>query len=180
MTQPDTYTRFYHRFMEEYPTIYDDKLSFGWWLSLLVIADGAHPSPGYLPAGIPRKIVDKLVAAELITLGTGYRFRIRGVTQERERRSESARVGGVASGRSRSRSTDVEQSFNGRSTDAEPKGNLTEPSRAEPRKTEPSNGLAPLDENDLQALRDTISATPAGPLKDSYTRTLKEREARVH
>lgn len=140
--QSDPYSRVYWRFIREFPAIYDDKPTFGWWVTLLIIADGAHPSPAQLPHGVNRKSLDRLVEAGLVTLDTGFRYTIRGLSEERERRAEAGRPGGLASGRSRDRSTIVQRPFNGRATNVEP----DETRRDETRKDETrrGTGLAPI------------------------------------
>lgn len=130
--QADPYSRFYWRFIDEFPDIYDDKPTFGWWMTLLVMAEGAHPSSPHLPRSIPRKALDKLVEAQLVELGTGDRFRVRGVDAERARRSEAARVGGLA----RHRSPNAEQLLSKRSANGQRTVSLDETRLDEQRQDE--------------------------------------------
>jgi hypothetical protein len=161
----DPYSRLYWRFREEFPEVYADKPLFGWWASLLMIAEGAHPSAAELPRRIKPSVLDALVKAELLEILPGDRFRIRGVTKERERRAEAARVGGLASGRSRT----PEQSANVRSTNAEQPLNVRQPRRDEQRRAEKRQDEPRKDET-----------PPAGAEKHGSKNLDEERDALVH
>ena len=114
MSERAPYSRVYHSIVDDpkFTAIFDSDRRLATWLRLLIVAEQAHPASANIPAGTNRAAVAVLVDAGLIDLGTGSRYRIHGLDAERTRRSEAARVGGLASGRSRS----VEPSFNGRST----------------------------------------------------------------
>ena len=113
----DPYSRIYWRFAEEYPAIFDDKPTFGWWATLLVIADGAHPSPGNLPRSVNPKSLAKLVDCGLVELLGGDRYRIKGLTAERTRRTQAALAGGLA----RQRLAIDKQSLSSRYANGEPR-----------------------------------------------------------
>src|SRR5688500_18410901 len=98
---PDPYSRFYWRFIDEYPEVYDDDRAFAAWMRLLVTAEGSHPAPAQLPRKVKPGPLATLVDRGLVVLLPGDRYRVKGLAAERERRSEAARVGGLASGRSR-------------------------------------------------------------------------------
>jgi len=172
------YTRVYHSIVDDpkFADVYDDDRRLATWLRLLLVADQAYPSSAYIPVGTNRAAVAALAAAGLIDLGTGSRYRLHGLAVERGRRSEAARVGGLASGRSRA----VQRLFNERSNDVErPERtdlNLAEPSLAEPSLAEPArDGLANLDRDALAAL-ETASGHPASMAGD---KTLNEYDRLV-
>lgn len=123
MTDRQPYSRIYHGIVDDpkFATIYDDDRRLATWLRLLIVAEQAHPASAYIPEGTNRAALKALCDVGLIDIGTGRRFRIHGLDAERTRRSESARVGGLASGRSRS----VERSLTERGTET----NLAEQSR---------------------------------------------------
>lgn len=137
-----TYSRVYHSIVDDpkFATVYDDDRKLATWLRLLLVAEQAHPASAYIPAGTNRAAVLALSEAGLIDLGTGSRFRIHGLDAERQRRTEAARVAGLASGRSRA----VQRTFNGRSTEGELERDETrrdEKIREEPPNPPPSGGL---------------------------------------
>lgn len=123
--QQDPYSRVYWKFRREYPDIYQDDATLGTWLRLLITAEGAYPAPADLPRRIRKSCLDKLVSAGLVTLEPGDTFIVKGLTAERSRRSEAARIGGLASGRSRTPTTTVEPPLNERSTNGEPRRDET-------------------------------------------------------
>ncbi len=125
MTAP--YSRVYWSIMddEKFDGIREDARLLGSWTLLLVVADMAHPAPAFLPPTVSRTSVARLVEAGLVDLLAGHRYRVHGLDAERGRRSESARVGGLASGRSRT----VEQPLNGRSQHPRTESNLDETRR---------------------------------------------------
>lgn len=116
MSERAPYSRIYHSIVDDpkFANIYDDDRRLATWLRLLIVAEQAHPASAYIPEGTNRGALTALVDCGLIDIGTGRRFRIHGLDAERGRRSEAARVGGLASGRSRS----GEQSLNGRGTES--------------------------------------------------------------
>lgn len=91
--QDDPYVRVYYRIMDDpkFADVYDDDAAFALWVRLLLHADAMYPAPATLPRGVRRAPLDKLVKAELVDLGTGHRYRIHGLTAEREKRAEAAR-----------------------------------------------------------------------------------------
>src|SRR5688572_16256060 len=124
--------------------IREDVRILGSWTLLLLVADMAHPAPAFIPRTVPKTAVDRLSEAGLVDLLDGHRYRIHGLTAERGRRSEAARVGGIASGRSRT----VERPLNERGT----KTNLDETSKAETSKDEQSTAPDPWDDPEHEAL----------------------------
>lgn len=120
------YSRIYWSVMDDdkFDGIREDVRLFGAWSLLLIVADMAYPSPAFLPPTVSRSILNRLQEAELVDILPGHRYRIHGLAAERERRSGSARVGGLASARSRLGGTVAEQTSNERSTDAEQTANI--------------------------------------------------------
>lgn len=94
--QADPYSRFYWRFRDEYAAIYADKETYGWWMTLLANAEGAHPSAAELPRRIKARCLSALVDAELVELLPGERYRLKGVAAEMERRSKQGKAGADA------------------------------------------------------------------------------------
>jgi hypothetical protein len=92
----ELYSRIYWRFRDEFADIYADKEAFGWWMTLLMIAEGAHPSAPELPRRIKPALLARLVEHELVTVLPGDRFRCRGVNAEMERRSSQGKAGAHA------------------------------------------------------------------------------------
>jgi hypothetical protein len=139
------YSRIYHSVEDDpkFLTVYDNDRMLATWVRLLIEADKAHPSTAHIPEGTNRTAVRALADLGIIDLGTGSRYRIHGLDAERAARSHAARVGGLASGRSRAVGTSVEQPLNDRS----PNGELNT-RRVETRQDEQgdgSNGTYPDD-----------------------------------
>lgn len=106
----DSHSRFYWRFIREFPEVYDDDRLYANWMRLLVIADQAYPGDGIMPKRASSTAVKKLVGYGLVELTLTDRYRIKGLDADRERRSAQGRAGGLASGLSRAsneRSMDV-------------------------------------------------------------------------
>jgi len=112
------YSRIYHSVEDDpkFLTVYDNDRMLATWVRLLIEADKAHPSTAHIPEGTNRTAVRVLAELGIIDLGTGSRYRIHGLDAERAARSSAARVGGLASGRSRVGGTTVERPLNDRST----------------------------------------------------------------
>jgi len=112
------YSRIYHSVEDDpkFVTVYDNDRMLATWVRLLIEADKAHPSTAHIPEGTNRTAVRVLAELGIIDLGTGSRYRIHGLDAERAARSSAARVGGLASGRSRVGGTTVERPLNDRST----------------------------------------------------------------
>jgi hypothetical protein len=98
-TTPE-YVRVYQSVVDDpkFATIYDDDHHFATWVRLLMAADSTWPASCPIPFGTRKASLNALSEAGIIDLGTGHRFRIRGLDAERERRAEAGRVGGLASG----------------------------------------------------------------------------------
>jgi len=90
------YSRFYWRFRDEFSDIYADKETFGWWITLLANAEGAHPSAPELPRRLKPRCLKQLIDADLVTLLPGDRYRMRGTAAEMDRRSNQGRAGADA------------------------------------------------------------------------------------
>lgn len=189
----EQYSRIYWRFIEEFPAIFDDKAAFGWWMTLLIGADGAHPSPAPLPLGLPKRLLAQLTDAGLVEIGPGNRYRIKGVLAERTRRTANARSAGLASARSRGCSTPVQQPFNGRSTTVElDETRLDETRRDETRKDETrgakslgvglprTNGRSqqPTTEARVQELRDALESAEDPELRMGIEATIALMEVK--
>jgi hypothetical protein len=147
MNELGPYSRIYWRFRDEFPDVYQDKEAFGWWLTLLVIAEGAYPSAADLPRKLRPRVLEKLIDEELVTLLPGDRYRVRGLDAERQRRSEAGRKGGLASARSRAPETTVQRPSNDRPTNTEATVNLDEQSKDKTSKDEHAaraTGLEPI------------------------------------
>lgn len=143
------YVRVYYSIIgdERFANVYHDARRLGTWLQLLLVADAMHPADAPTPAYVHRPSMAALVTAGLIDERPHQHFRIHGLDTERGRRSEAARMAGLASGRSRSVPEVIKRPFNGRSTDVQrtfvAPTNGIEPSLAEPSRTEPSQADAP-------------------------------------
>lgn len=87
------YSRVYHTVMDDpcFDGIREDMRLFGSWLMMLLVADQAYPAPAFIPPTVPRSAVKRLVAAELVDLLPGHRYRLRGQEKERAKRSQSGR-----------------------------------------------------------------------------------------
>jgi hypothetical protein len=135
------YCRVYHGIIDDpkFADVYDNDAALATWLRLLIIADQAWPSSAVLPGNAKHRAVKLLGDVGLLDLQPGWRFRVHGLDAERDRRASAARVGGLASGRSRT----VERSFPTRSHDARDETNLAKPSLAE---NEPSRAGDPADD----------------------------------
>ncbi len=138
MSDRAPYSRIYHSIVDDpkFTAIYDDDRRLATWLRLLIVAEQAHPASAYIPEGTHRGALAALVDCGLVDIGTGRRFRIHGLDAERTRRSDAARVGGLASGRSRA----VEHSLNGRGTET----NLAETSIDKTSSTRASAEFTPI------------------------------------
>lgn len=123
------YCRVYWSVMsdEKFDGIRENPTHLGSWLTLLLVADMAWPAPAFIPPTLSKRVIDLIEGRGLIEKLPGWRFRVTGLDAERASRKAAARVGGLASGRSRS----VERPFNDRSRTTRTETNLAEQSRAE-------------------------------------------------
>lgn len=96
MGKPDPYTRSFWRFADEYPDIYADDHAYALWSRLRDMGDMAWPAAASLPLRTNRKALEMLVAAGLVALQAGDRYRIRGMDKHREQRAEAGRKGADA------------------------------------------------------------------------------------
>ncbi len=112
MTRPgEPYSRIYWSVIDDYPDVYEDDATFSLWVRMLLNADAAYPMRPICPK--QTKVLGRLVDAGLVIVERG-RYTVRGLSQERDRRSERGRAGGVASGYAR-RPANAEQLLNVRS-----------------------------------------------------------------
>jgi hypothetical protein len=126
-TTPE-YVRVYLSIVDDpkFEGIFDDDHHLAAWLRLLMAADATWPASCPIPFGTRKASLTALVQAGIVDLGTGHRFRIRGLDKERALRTESAR--NAAAVRWHSDRTAARN--------AEPM--LATQSRAEPSRAEPS------------------------------------------
>ncbi len=148
MADDRKYSRVYHDapIDPRFEGVWASDAALALWLRLLVVADGTWPAPAPIPRSAKASPLAKLVAAGLVDLVSGDLYRVHGMNAERTRRAASARVGGVASGRSRA----VQRSFNERSQSVERANrttlNLDETSRDETSRDETSRDETRRDE----------------------------------
>lgn len=117
------YCRVYWTILDDpkFDGIREDMRALGTWTLCLVVADMAYPAPAFVPP-VPAQSFARLVDAGLIDRVDANRYRVHGLEAERARRSEAARVGGLASGRSRS----AERPLSDGSPDPRTESNLAE------------------------------------------------------
>lgn len=154
------YSRHYHDLIDDakFAEVYPDDHHYATWSRLLMIADQAWPASAHLPSTARRASVAKLASVGLLDLLPGGRYRIHGLDPERTRRADAARVGGLASGRSRT----VERPLNDRSAIVEQWVNLEEKRREETRRVETStlrDGLPNLTPEAITALEERTGRT---------------------
>jgi hypothetical protein len=96
--QSDPYVRVYYRIIDDpkFADVYDDKVTLGWWLTLLLAADAMYPAPANLPRRLPKTVLDRLVGAGLVDLIGSDRFRLHGLNAERDKRTEAGKAGASA------------------------------------------------------------------------------------
>lgn len=118
----DKYVRVYYSVNDDpkFDTVRSDAAVFGTWVRLLMVADAVWPASADLPRWVRRGHLTTLITAQIVDVLSDDRFRIRGLDAEREKRASAARVGGLASGRSRTPGTTVDRPLNGRSTNTQP------------------------------------------------------------
>jgi len=161
------YCRVYYSIKDDpkFEGIREDDHHLATWLRLLMAADAIWPASPDLPASARRASVRALVAAGLVDLLPGSRYRIHGLDAERGARRELARA------------SVAHRTYPARSTNVSPPGySHSEPSQAEPSraKTEPTparrNGMEPI----ATILPDVVGAEPP---EDAYG--VSEDEHRV-
>lgn len=146
--QPDPYVRVYYRIIgdERFANVYDDDAALALWLRLLLAADAIYPAPASFPRRIRAVPLKKLVDAGLIEVLNGDRYVVHGLNGERGRRQDQARRAantrwdkhgsGPASDAGASHAPMLAHSVS--NAGASDNGMHSEPSRAEPRSSEPS------------------------------------------
>jgi hypothetical protein len=144
MSDARQYVRVYYEIIddERFVTVIDNEATLGTWLRLLMSADAVWPSSADIPRWVKPEPLKALVDAGLIDLMAGDRFRVHGLDKERERRSQTGRAGGLASGRVRGAGTTVIPSLNDRSATVERIGNLDEHRRAKTSRASRAGGRA--------------------------------------
>ena len=87
------YSRVYHTVMDDacFDGIREDMRLFGSWAMMLIVADQAYPAPAFVPPTVPPSALKRLVTAELVELLPGHRYRLRGQSKERAKRSQTGR-----------------------------------------------------------------------------------------
>jgi hypothetical protein len=87
------YARVYHEIVDDpkFQRVYDNDAALATWLRMLLIADAMYPASAPMPRR--NSAVSLLVEVGLIQERPGNRFVVCGLQAERERRSESARIG---------------------------------------------------------------------------------------
>ena len=91
MTAPRTYSRVYHEIVEHprFEKVYSNPNALGVWLQMLLTADAMHPMTPPMPPRTPT--VRLLIDVGLVIERPGNRYSMRGLNEERERRSEAGR-----------------------------------------------------------------------------------------
>lgn len=87
------YSRVYWEILDDgkFFGVYDDDRLLATWLRLLIVADMAHPATPTVPVGTNRKALDALAAAGIVETVGAHRYRIVGLSAERDRRTSAAR-----------------------------------------------------------------------------------------
>lgn len=85
------YSRVYWSVLDDqkFDTIRGDMRLFGAWSLMLLLADMSYPAPTFIPPTVPRRAVEALVDAGLVSLLPDKMYRIAGLATERERRSRA-------------------------------------------------------------------------------------------
>jgi hypothetical protein len=113
----DPYVRVYYSIIEDerFDSVFDDDRRLATWLRLLMAADAAYPTPPPIPAAVNRAAFAHLVERGIVEELRGGRYRIHGLSAERDRRSAQGRPGGLARQRApRERLASADPSLNGR------------------------------------------------------------------
>jgi hypothetical protein len=164
------YCRVYYSIQDDpkFEGIREDDHHLATWLRLLMVADAIWPASANLPAAARRASLKALVAAELVDLLPGGRYRIHGLDAERGARREAAQTS-RAQRTSYGRSTNVERGAQ-RSYYSH-----SEPSQAE---TETKPSQPPARRNGMEPIGDILpDLTLTGPPEDAYG--VSEDEVRV-
>ena len=108
MRERQPYSRVYWSVVDDkrFAGIYESPAHLGSWLTLLMIADQAHPASAHFPRHLPRRSVKALIDAGLIVPLAANRYRIHGLAAERARRQAESRTGGAVRGETGERGPD--------------------------------------------------------------------------
>ena len=89
--KPRPYSRVYHEIVEHprFERVYGNPVALGTWLQLLLTADAMYPMPAPMPPRTPT--VRLLIECGLLEERPGNRYSMRGLEDERERRSAVGR-----------------------------------------------------------------------------------------
>ncbi len=130
--QSNPYARVYYSVIDDvrFRGIYDDDACFAAWVRLLMLADATWPASPPIPSGCRPAALRKLIAAGLVDVMPGHRYRIHGLDRERSGRADAAAR--AANKRWHNDNGCVSNA------DALTKSMLAEPSQAEPSQAEPS------------------------------------------
>lgn len=88
----EAYSRLYHKFSREFPTVYADDAALASWVRLLLVADASWPMRPPVPRSVKARPLAVLVKLGLVILD-GDNYTVLGLDAERTRRRESARIG---------------------------------------------------------------------------------------
>lgn len=88
----ESYSRIYHRFASEFPTVYADDRAMATWVRLLLLADASWPMRPPLPRSVKARTLGLLVSAGLVDFD-GDTYSVKGLDAERSRRRDAARTG---------------------------------------------------------------------------------------
>lgn len=88
VSERQPYSRIYWSIIDDpkFADVFDDDKRLATWLRLLIVADQAYPASPSVPFGTDKKALQHLTDCGLVVLGTGFRFRIKGLDAERARR----------------------------------------------------------------------------------------------
>lgn len=88
-----TYCRVYHEIVDDpkFRRVYDDDAALATWLRMLLVADAMYPASAPMPEVTPA--VELLMKVKLVKPRPGNRYIVAGLQAERERRTQSARIG---------------------------------------------------------------------------------------
>jgi len=125
------YCRVYYSIKDDpkFESIFDDDRHLATWLRLLIAADAIWPASPDLPASARKQSVAALVAAKLVDLKSGGRYRIHGLDAERGARSQNARASAAHRTHSE-RSANADRTLTSRARRAEPSQDEPSPANA--------------------------------------------------
>ena len=90
----ETYSRVYHKLMNEYPSVWRSDAQLALFVRLLVLADKFWPERPPMPRA-SGSAVRSLVEAGLLIVDDQDCYRVKGLDSERQRRSSAARTAAI-------------------------------------------------------------------------------------